>query len=534
MWQRFVILQGVLLLVVSLADGADGLLHVEVQDERTRETLPARIYVQGEGGRYFLAEAERGVVTYRIRRGSSQEQHSCVLGKARFRLPAGEYTITVVRGKEYIPVSRRVRVAPGRTHRLEVRVQRWAHMAASGWLSADTHVHRSPAELAVVQCAEDLNVTFPLSYWVHDSNEAPLEPRLAPHGDQVLLRFHSHASACGPYLCYTQNTEYEITSIAGRRHVLGAFFVLAHRRPFHHTVPPVSAVFREAHAQGALIDLDKHNWPWSPALAALGADLYELANNHMWRTTFHFRRFGLRPPAHWQIETDDTGGLTERGWIEFTHRMYWALLNVGLRLKPTAGTASGVHPVPLGFGRVYAKVGQRKDLEGFLEALRAGRSFVTTGPLMEVTVGGQEPGSSVELEGPADVPVGVRIAALNPIRSVEVIQNGKVVAAKAEANTEQGAVHRVEAVVRVHVAAGGWIAVRAFTDLGGGRIRFAHSGPVYVTVQGRRAEPDARDVDYLIAVVREELARSGELLSPDAIAEYRKALRYYQSWAPGP
>ena len=48
----------------------------------------------------------------------------------------------------------------------------------------------------------------------------------------------------------------------------------------------------------------------------------------------------------------DDRGVSERGWIDFTFKNYYALLNCGFRLRPTAGTASGVHPVLLGFGRV--------------------------------------------------------------------------------------------------------------------------------------------------------------------------------------
>ena len=46
----------------------------------------------------------------------------------------------------------------------------------------------------------------------------------------------------------------------------------------------------------------------------------------------------------------DAKGFTERGWIDFNFQNYYALLDCGFKMRPTAGTASGVHPVPLGFG----------------------------------------------------------------------------------------------------------------------------------------------------------------------------------------
>jgi hypothetical protein len=54
---------------------------------------------------------------------------------------------------------------------------------------------------------------------------------------------------------------------------------------------------------------------------------------------------------------------------------------------PTAGCASGVHPVPLGFGRVYVKIDGDVHLRQVDEGLNEGRSFVTTGPMLFVKFG---------------------------------------------------------------------------------------------------------------------------------------------------
>jgi len=72
---------------------------------------------------------------------------------------------------------------------------------------------------------------------------------------------------------------------------------------------------------------------------------------------------------------------------------YYALLHCGYRLLPTAGTASGVHPVPLGFGRVYVHCPKGFTDEAWVRGLNEGRSFVTTGPMLFVHVNGQPPGT---------------------------------------------------------------------------------------------------------------------------------------------
>ena len=83
--------------------------------------------------------------------------------------------------------------------------------------------------------------------------------------------------------------------------------------------------------------------------------------------------------------------MTEWGWLNFGFETYYLLLNCGFRLQPTAGTASGVHPVPLGYSRVYVQLDGPFSGTAWIDGLRRGRSFVTNGPMLLATVDGQEP-----------------------------------------------------------------------------------------------------------------------------------------------
>src|SRR5262249_35801832 len=148
------------------------------------------------------------------------------------------------------------------------------------------------------------------------------------------------------HVLYPRNTEYEIFTVGGRRHTLGAFFVLNHRTVFDAGVPPVGPIAERARREGALLELDKHNWPWSMMLIpVLRPDLYELANNHVWRTEFGFPAFG-EPAADYMKVERDARGFTEQGWLEYGFQNYYALLNCGFRLRPTAGPAPSVPPRP--------------------------------------------------------------------------------------------------------------------------------------------------------------------------------------------
>jgi hypothetical protein len=75
------------------------------------------------------------------------------------------------------------------------------------------------------------------------------------------------------------------------------------------------------------------------------------------------------------------------------------------------------------------------------------------------------------------------------------------------------------------------VAVRAIEKRPGARIRFAHSSPVYIDIEGRPLRPRKSEVEYLIERVQTQIDRSGKVLPPAAIAEYRKALKAYKKIA---
>src|SRR5882724_3524022 len=70
----------------------------------------------------------------------------------------------------------------------------------------------------------------------------------------------------------------------------------------------------------------------------------------------------------------------------------------GFRMRPTAGTASGVHPVPLGFGRVYVHQPKGFAYDTWVQGLDRGNSFVTTGPMLFVKMDGKDAGTTFKAE----------------------------------------------------------------------------------------------------------------------------------------
>ncbi len=505
-------------------------LNGEILDSSTGAAIPARLYIESADGKPFLAHSVGGrAIPYEKVRQKSVEVHTSLSAHPfEADLPPGTYTLTVERGKEYIPAKQTVTLTDSPV-KVEIRLQRWIDMNKRGWFSGETHVHRPLMDLITLILCEELNVALPLTAWVSRAEDTPLKNNRNedPVPSAELIKVDD------THVIWPINTEYEIGSVNKKRHTLGALFILNHKKQLDLSAPPVGPIAVEARKQGALLDLDKQNWPWSMMLMpAAHVDLFELTNNHIWRTNFAFSTFFPEYiPDYMNIERNEMG-FTERGWIDFGFKNYYALLNCGFDMKPSAGTASGVHPVPLGFGRVYVKLDGAFSYEKWIDGLRDGHSFVTTGPMLEVEFNNNGPGGRFQL-GEADqgkVVVEGEAKSIDPLSSIEIIVNGRVaqtIPAKNESSDD--GVFSSHFKVAVPVESSSWIAVRTFTKPKGGSQRFAHTAPIHVDVPNQPLRPRRVEVEYLTKRIRDEITRHEGVLGKEAMKEFREAEIFYQS-----
>ena len=529
----------------------------ELRPVRGTVNVPCRLSIEAADGSFYFARSadpHGTAIVYDKRRGTSVERHTTLSAHPFVvDLPPGKYTFTAERGKEYAAAIQTITVLEsGDLPEIRLSLQRWIDMASAGWFSGDTHVHRSLAELPNLVEAEDLHVALPLTYWVRAAYESPLQPPAGDVPEPQLIVVESQDrvnSTPVQRVIWPINTEYELFTVAGQRHVEGAVFVLNHQTPLRAAAPPVAPVAQVARDQRALLDLDKHSWNWSMMIVPImQVDLFELSNNHVWRTDFFYKQWTRDVlPQDWEIETDEAG-FTERGWIDFGFKTYYALLNCGFRLRPSAGTASGVHPVPLGFGRVYVECPDGFTYDRWIEGLNAGRSFVTTGPMLRVTYDGQPPGTTFTAATPHRVHVAGTAESQHPLTGVEVVVNGEVACRIAPQNAPSGQSPARKFVTQIDeqipIAHSSWIAVRCFADVparapatadarsesSADRMRFAHTAPVHFEIDGP-VRPRRREVDYLIQRMEQEIARNRGVLAGNEVAEYERALAIYQEIA---
>ncbi len=514
-------------------------LRGQVVDAESGQPVAARVTIQHADGRWFFPKSAAPggtAVDYRKDRPGSPAMHT-TLSASPFvaELPPGEYVVTAERGKEYLPARMQITI-DDHAQSVTLKIRRWIHMARRGWFSGDTHSHRLLAETPNLVLAEDLNLAFPLSHWVTGGREsAVVANRIQAAPNASTSTSPQAIRVDDDHWIYPRNTEYEIFGIDGQRHELGAVVIIGHKTLFDIGAPPTRPIAQRAHAEGALLDLEKHSWAWSlMTVPVMEIDLFELANNHVWPGPFQLGRWTLQmKPPYMQVETD-TNGYTEWGWLDYGFQTYYALLNCGFRLQPTAGTGSGVHPVPLGFGRVYVQQPGGFTYQNWMRELKAGRSFVTTGPMLLVTVNGRPPGS-IFSDAQAGAPYEVMgsIESRRQVDRIEIIVNGQLqqtLRPQSEPTSAGG--YTTPLRTTVTPTGSSWIATRVFTKHPAGRVRFAHSSPVHIEVAGQPLRPRRDEVAYIVGHLEREVDRHRDVLTEGELAEFESALATYRKLLP--
>jgi hypothetical protein len=182
-----------------------------------------------------------------------------------------------------------------------------------------------------------------------------------------------------------------------------------------------------------------------------------------------------------------------------TAEVWYRLLNTGFRLPAGAGTDAMTNFAslrgPVGMNRVFVRTGPRLDYRSWLAGLKAGRTFVSNGPLLSFTLNGREAGGEITLPaGVHQLTARVSLRSIVSVERLEIVANGVVVAPIPLGRNGTSA----DAVIPLPVTRSGWFTLRAWSAGAAAPILdiypFATTSPVYVTVGGKpvRNPEDAR------------------------------------------
>lgn len=446
-------------------------LQITITDSDGR-IMPARVHIRDAAGEIVKTMDH-----------PFWHDHFVCHGQAKLFVSPGIYSWEIERGPEYKRANGTIQVNAGQATYLEHQLPRIASLRQEGWFSGDLHVHRSVNDIKLLMQAEDLDFAPVIDWW-----NAPAPD--AQFATQTEFRFDNNRVYC-------------IGAGEDEREG-GALLYFGLKKPLDLTVrsrefPSPIHFVRQAKDQNAevWIDIEKPFWWDVPTwLASQQMKSIGLANNHM-------NRSGMFESEAWGRPRDTQRLPAPQGNGHWTQEIYYHILNTGIRLPPSAGSASGVLRNPVGYNRVYVHLGdQTLSRHRWFSALEQGRCFVTNGPLLRVKANGSWPGRSLQIEQkPLTVKLDIEVTSNDRISRIEIIQNGRITKSIPCSNALDQKFD-----TQIEVREPGWILVRAMTNVAE-TFRFASTAPWYIESPNTTHRISKRSAEFFLDWVNERITK---------------------------
>jgi hypothetical protein len=196
---------------------------------------------------------------------------------------------------------------------------------------------------------------------------------------------------------------------------------------------------------------------------------------------FRLKNPGLNPT--WDVSINAIKGKVDFFEIlQFRHlgtEDFYDFLNLGVRIAATAGSDMP-WGATIGEVRTYAYTGRSFSAEAWFEALKHGRTFVTNGPMLTLSVNGAMPGGELRARSRGKLRISAQAWAPEAIgapKTLEIVSDGRVIRSAQASTPKQG---KLQMQFDVPAGQSQWIAARVTAFNGA----VAHSSPVYVLVDG--------------------------------------------------
>ena len=443
-----------------------------IMDPAAGTPVPARIHLKDRAGKPVRP---MGLPFW--------HDHFVCGGVAELELVPGAYRYEIERGPEYARVNGSLGVADSGAQSVTNQLHRLLNLSREGWWSGELHVHRPLTEVELLMQAEDLHVAPVITWWnnynIWTNRALPPNPIIRFDGGRFYHLMGGEDERGGGALLYF-NLGQPLNITGATREFPSAMKFLGDARQ---------------HA-GVWVDIEKPFWYDAPVWLASGqVDSVGLANNHM-------HRGGMLTNEAWGRPRDRQRLPDPQGNGTWTQEIYYHVLNCGLRVPPSAGSASGVLPNPVGYNRAYVQLDGELSYEKWWEGLKAGRVFVSNGPLLRCRANGQWPGHVFKAADPGiELKLEAALDSRDPISAIEIIQNGRVV--RAISSSEW---NRTGSLGAVRFNESGWFLVRAMAAVPE-TFRFASTGPFYVEIGSSPRRVSKVSAQFFLDWVRERADR---------------------------
>ena len=469
-------------------------VHLRVVEKGSQQLVAVRLHLHGQGGEYLPPKGyHRKVNPYWFEDNYGEfvnglNQYCYIPGECVADLPLGEVFVEISRGYEVAPIRTTIEIKPD-TDELEFELERVLHWRRDGWVTADTHVHFLTPQTARLEGeAEGINVVNLLaSQWGEMfSNVSDFDGRTTLGAREF--------GGDGEFLVRV-GTE-------NRMQVLGHISLLGYSGAMIH---PLCSGGPSESALGDPQELSMAEWaqrcidqgglvvmPHGPnPQCERAADIVLGLVHAIEMMTFN--------PCNAQI---NPYGIAD--WYRF--------LNLGYQIPVVGGTDKMSAASQLGGIRTYTQMGDREfTYDNWMAAVQQGNTFVTVGPLVELQVEGQPPGSTLDLPaGGGSVNISWKVESVSlPIDQVEVVVGG-LAAEQVNIDKQLCAAGSAE----IAIAESTWIALRVRGSYQGkhGEIA-AHSSAVQVRV-GNKPLYSQRDATAILEQIEGAIAYVDTLAPP--------------------
>ena len=431
-----------------------GRLTGRIIDKATGEPVEARVQVIGPNGNF----SHPSDALLKVGTGAP-----FFYSDGAFDLDVGRGKVKIVaeRGTEYVPAELTVDSPLQGAVAVDLELERWNALGEQGWHPGNTHIHYDEKEqrpddrLSLDPRVEDLRMTAIsiLKRW-----------ELEYASNKYAPGFLNEFSSTHYYVqCGEENRHNALAS-----HSIGYGHIMLLN--IRNVVNPVS--------RGLLVDAFDPDYP---PLSYACDDTHRQGGIVIWCHNGQ----GMEAPVAAALGKLDAFNLFDPQWMDPEYDIYYRMLNAGIKLPASTGSDWFVSSA----NRVYADTGRAFEYADWLAALKQGKTFITNGPALHLTVADHEPGAEVYTAAGSALPASATWQSHYPIHRAEIIFNGAVVAAESyPSGSKNGAL-----TADLSVPSDGWIAARLYSDARDSFAQpiWAHTSPVYVktgTTAPERAE----------------------------------------------
>lgn len=512
-------------------------IFVEITDENGKPTA-AKVRITEHDSIYYAPDGH--ISDFKIVEDGgdvmldNNRKFAYVEGIFQINVPQTKLRFEVVKGYAYRLFDSTINILPG-TDSVKIQLQKWFEFNKAKWYSGDVHTHYiDPVQAFLEMKAEDLNVCNILTADVTS--------------DQDKFRGMPDVVSDSAHIIYV-NQEYREDRL-GHMIFLNLKKLIEPVKPMREYQYPLNMKgCDETHAQGGHVSWAHFAaWPGLEgplAIVMKKVDAVELLST-------------IDPFEEPIFVSDVVPDVRMNSGL----KLWYRLLNCGLKIPATAGTDKMSNRVTVGGNRVYAQVKGQFNYQSWIDAINRGQTFITNSPFIFCHVQNKGPGEKINISKNQSVKIVAEMQSQLPVDRLEIIVNGKVIAEKVIEKGRQHAKLQIDYKPGKSV----WIAARvhqfnqedsrngvSFTqrrDFGGGttllngyygtlrpETPFAHTNPVYVMVDNQPIH-SKEDAEYFIQYLENAaswLKQSGRFPSEQAkqevLATYKKGIDAYRMLA---